>query len=122
MPASVSQASFYIAVLLYELSSADPDYTPTYEECFLLLRADSDEQARTRAEQHGRASETSYKNVDGQTIQYKLKHVVDVSRVLSDTLDDGAEIYVRHFKDYKAYRAFEPIPFGRSTLAAEFAR
>lgn len=109
MHASASQAPFYIAVLLYEASSTDPAYTPTFEECFVLLRADSDEQASARAEQHSRARETLYKNVDGQTIQWKLKHVVDVSRLLSETLDDGAELYARHFKDYGAYHAFEPL-------------
>lgn len=109
MPSSASQATFYVAVLLYETSSPDPAYTSTFEECFLLLRADSDEQARASAQQRSRASETSYKNADGQTIHCKLKHVVDVSRVLSDTLDDGAELYARHFKDYRAYYAFEPM-------------
>jgi hypothetical protein len=109
MHSSAAQAPFYIAVLLYEASSPDPAYTPTFEECFVLLRADSDEQARARAEQHSRASETSYKNVDGQMLHWKLKHVVDVSRLLSDTVDDGAELYVRHFKNYEAYHAFEPL-------------
>jgi hypothetical protein len=109
MHPSTSIVPLYIAVLLYESSSPDPSYTPTFEECFVLLRADSDEQARARAEQHSRASETSFKNVAGQTVQWKLKHVVDVSCILSDTLDDGSELYARHFKNYEAYRAFEPL-------------
>src|SRR5262245_46286203 len=112
MPAN-SEAPLYIAVLLYESSSPDPGYTPTFEECFVLLRADSDEQAQARAEEHGRANVMSLKNALGQTVQWKLKHVVDVSRVLSDTLDDGSELYARFFKNYDAYHAFEPLLGGR---------
>lgn len=55
------------------------------------------------------ARETCFQNAEGQTIHWKLKRVVDVSRVLSDVLDDGAELYSRHFKNYEAYHAFEPL-------------
>lgn len=99
----------YVAVILYESWSPDPSYTPMYEECFALVRAESEEQARARAEQHSRAHETCFNNILGQEIHWKLKHVVDVSRVLSGTLDDGADIYARHFKSYEAYHAFEPL-------------
>jgi hypothetical protein len=109
MHRSISDAPLYIAVLLYESSASDPAYKPLFEECFMLVRAESDEQARGRAEQHGRARETSFENVAGQTIHWRLKYVVDVSRVLSDALDDGSELYARHFKSYEAYHAFEPL-------------
>lgn len=109
MNPTTSKNHLYIAVLLYESSSQDPAYTQTFEECFLLLRADSDEQARARAEQHSRANEASFENVAGQTVHWKLKHVVDISRILSEALDDGSELYARHFKNYEAYRAFEPL-------------
>jgi Domain of unknown function (DUF4288) len=104
-----SELPMYVAVLLYASSSPDPGYTPMYEECFLLLRATGDEEARILAEQRGRAREASFQNATGQTVHWKLKHVVDVGRALSDVLDDGAEVYARHFKDYEAYHAFEPM-------------
>ncbi|WP_437742801.1 DUF4288 domain-containing protein [Sorangium sp. So ce302] len=110
---SSPNSDLYVAVILYESWSPDPSYTPMYEECFALVRAESEEQARARAEQHSRAHETCFNNVLGQEIHWKLKHVVDVSRVLSDTLDDGADIYARHFKSYEAYHAFEPLLGGR---------
>jgi hypothetical protein len=105
----MNSAVFYVAVLLHESSSPDPDYSPTFEECFVLLRAKNEDDARARAEQHGRASKTSFQNAEGQTIHWNLKHVVDVSPLLSDSLDDGAELYARHFKNYEAYRSFEPL-------------
>ena len=104
-----SELPMYIAVLLYASSSPDPGYTQTFEECFMLLRAADDERARAHAEQHGRAREASFANSAGQTVHWKLKHVVDVARVLSDTFEDGSELYARHFKNYGAYHAFEPL-------------
>lgn len=106
---STSTAPFYVAVLLYASSSEDPSYTPMFEECFLLLRADDDEQARSRAEQLGQSSATTFTNSAGQKIQWSLKHVVDVNRVLSDAFDDGSQLYARHFNNYAAYCAFEPL-------------
>lgn len=111
---SAPEAPLYMAVLLYASTSPDPAYTPMFEECFVLLRAGSDEQARARAAQHGRSRESSFTNAAGQLIRWELRHVVDVARVLSDVLDDGAELYARHFKSYEAYRAFEPLLGGDS--------
>jgi hypothetical protein len=53
-----------------------------FEECFMLLRADNDEQALARAEQRSKAKETCYDNTAGQEVHWKLKRIVDVSRVL----------------------------------------
>ncbi|XXT16180.1 DUF4288 domain-containing protein [Sorangium sp. So ce429] len=99
----------YIAIIVYEASSPDPSFKTMFEECFVLIRADSDEQAIARAEQRSKDQETCYDNAAGQEIHWKLKRVVDVSRILSDNLDDGAELYARHFTDYDAYHAFEPL-------------
>jgi hypothetical protein len=106
---STSEGPLYVAVLLYESSSEDPTYTPTFEESFVLLRADDEAQARARAEQHGHANATSFTNSVGQMVRWHLKHVVDVSQALSEPLDDGSEVYARHFKNYEAYFAFEPL-------------
>lgn len=99
----------YIAIILYETWSPDPSFEPMFEECFVLLRADSDEQALARAEQRSKAQETCYTNTTGQEVHWKPKRVVDVSRILSDTMVDGAELYARHFTNYDAYHAFEPL-------------
>lgn len=106
---SAPATRWYVAVLLYESTSPDPGYTPLFEEAILLLQAASDDEARTKAQTHGNQSRTSFKNALGQTIVWSLKHVVDVSEMLVDGPVDGAEIYARHFRDYAAYRKFEPM-------------
>lgn len=100
---------FYIAVLLYESTSESGDKAPMYEESFVLLQAANEEEARARAVEHGRRQQTQYENAERQTVRQSFKHVVDVSPVLSDELKDGAELYARHFKNYDAYHAFEPL-------------
>lgn len=44
----------------------------------------------------------------GETIMYAFKEIVDVRQV-DDALVDGAEVYSRHFRNYDAYRDFEPM-------------
>lgn len=31
---------------------------------------------------------------------------------LEDDLTDGGDVFTRHFRDYDAYQAFEPLPSG----------
>lgn len=103
----------YIAILLYESHSpASTDYRPLYQEDVVLLYADSEDAAKERAAQHGRAQETTYRNADGETISVALKHVVDVNPVLDADLSQDADLYSRHFRDYAAYQRFEPLLSG----------
>lgn len=99
----------YVAVLLYESTSQSGDKAPLYEESFVLLHARDEQHARSKALEHARRSSTSYKNAEGALIHWSLKQIVDVSEVQGGRLDDGAELYSRHFRDLDAYRAFEPL-------------
>lgn len=103
---------FYMAVILYESSSDAPEYKPLYQESFVLLKATSLEEAETKALVHGTQEQVSYQNENQETIRWSLKQVIDVNSVLDDELDDGSELYVRHFRNYQAYCAFEPLLSG----------
>ncbi|MCF2530249.1 DUF4288 domain-containing protein [Yinghuangia soli] len=106
----------YVAVLLAEsrVSGADGAIgaEPLYQESFVLLRADGAEDAREKAGAHGRGQQTAYVNAEGNTVSWTHKAVVDVSEVLDADLGDGAELYARHFRNYQAYQAFEPLLSG----------
>lgn len=104
--------SAYIAVLLCEATSTAEDHVPLYQENFVLLTAQDEEEARGKALAHGERLETSYDNGLGETITWRLRHVVDVSEVLDAELGDGSELYSRHFRNYAAYHAFEPLLSG----------
>jgi hypothetical protein len=97
----------FAALLVYESFSSARDYRPLYEETVTLFTAESDEIARRKAQLHGENRETSYDNADGDTITWRLKHVIDVTEVIDNPSDDGAEVYTRHFGNYQAYEMFE---------------
>lgn len=58
-----TEQSFYIAVILYESSLDGPDYKPLYEECFVLIKAISFEEAKEKALSHPKKEEGSYQNL-----------------------------------------------------------
>ena len=109
---SIDQQSFYVAIALYESTSSNPEDRILYEECFVLIKATSLEQAKDRAWKLGRQQESSYKNGAGSTISWSLKHIVDVASVLDEGFEDGTELYSRHFRNYRAYYSFEPLLSG----------
>ncbi|HEY2764658.1 MAG TPA: DUF4288 domain-containing protein [Pseudonocardiaceae bacterium] len=103
----------YITILLYESHSPDSaDYRPLYQEDIVLLYADSQDAAKERAAQRGRERETSYRNAEGETITWRLKHVIDVNPALDADLSRDADLYSRHFRNYDAYQRFEPLLSG----------
>jgi hypothetical protein len=102
--------SFYIAIILYKSSSDKPDYQPLYQESFVLIKANSLEQAKAKALNHGNNESVSYTNETGETITWSLQQVVDVNSVLYDDFDsaeDAIDLYARHFRNYEAYHSFE---------------
>ncbi|MBD2194755.1 MULTISPECIES: DUF4288 domain-containing protein [Calothrix] len=104
--------SFYIAIILYKSSSDTPDYQPLYQESFVLIKAASLESAKDKALNHGNNESVSYTNENGETITWTLQQVVDVNSVLYDDFDsseDVVDLYTRHFRNYEAYRSFEPL-------------
>ncbi|MFK8906518.1 DUF4288 domain-containing protein [Streptomyces sp. YS-3] len=106
------ERGLYVAVLLCAASTTADGRAPLYQENFVLLRAVDESEAREKAFAHGRRLETSYENEFGDTVSWKLLHVVDVSEVGQSDLDDGSEVYTRHFRNYDAYRSFEPLLSG----------
>ncbi|MGH3761611.1 DUF4288 domain-containing protein [Actinophytocola sp.] len=98
----------FAAVLVYEAASSRRGHEPLFEETVTLLAADTAEQAAERARAHAEARETSYHDEDGDTITWSFRHLVDLVEV-GDPLGDGAEVYTRHFRDYRAYLAVEPL-------------
>lgn len=103
----------YVAVVVYESSSDSPTYEPLFEESFMIIKAGSLDEAQQKAGQHATARTSSFKNEAGDSIVWKLKHIIDVNQVLYDTNTDGAEIYARHFRNYQAYKEFEPLLSGK---------
>ena len=109
---SRDQQSFYVAIALYESASSNPQCQTLYEECFVLLKAASLEQAREKALTFTKQQEGSYETEDKNMVTWSLKHIVDVAPILYESFEDGTELYARHFRNYEAYLDFEPLLSG----------
>ena len=102
----------YIAVILFESLSNAPNSQSLYEECFILIQANSLEEAREKALLYSRQQECSYQNQYKDTIAWNCKQIIDVNSVLSDNFSEVTEIYARHFRNYEAYCQFAPLLSG----------
>lgn len=107
--AFTAEAEFYVAVLVVESSPQSPDGKPLYEESFVLLKAESEQEAQEKAREYGKQHETSYQNENHELVSWKLKQIVEVKPVEDATFDDGTEIYSRFFRNYSGYQSFEPL-------------
>ncbi|HEX2301386.1 MAG TPA: DUF4288 domain-containing protein [Pseudonocardiaceae bacterium] len=102
----------YIAVLLFESTIAGVAEPPLYREDFLLVWAGSEEEARAVATRRGEQESGSAESEAGM-VTLTLKHVVDVNRALDDDFAGAtADLYSRHFRNYRAYQQFEPLLSG----------
>lgn len=105
----------YTAVLIFETISDSSSYQPLYSEEFVAVEASSEDDARTNAIAQAKASEHSYQNQDNETINVKFKTLIDVQEPVDENALSGeGTIYVRHFRDYPAYEAFEPFLKGKT--------
>ena len=104
---SSAELDFYVAVLVIESSSDSADYEPLYEESFVLLKAESEDEAREKAAEYGKQQEASYHNENHELVTWKLKRVVEVKPIEDATFDDGTELYSRFFRNFAGYEAFE---------------
>ncbi|WP_243789931.1 DUF4288 domain-containing protein [Saccharopolyspora gloriosae] len=110
--ATSAKAEFYVALMLIEISSESATEPQLYEESFVLVKAESDEEAKEKAVSYGKQQAASYPNEDGELITWKFKELIEVKQVEDATFDDGSELYSRFFRNYTAYRSFEPILSG----------
>jgi hypothetical protein len=98
---------FYVAVILMESHSTNPDDGPLYEESFFLVKAKSEDIAFQKAYQYGISQECEYLNEEKYLIRWKLSKVIDVNPVLMESLEDPTELYARYFRDIDAYAKME---------------
>lgn len=73
------------------------------------MTARTEDEARSRAHAHGEGLETSYRNEKGELITWTFRQLVDVAEVADERVGDGTELYTRHFRNFAAYTAFEPL-------------
>jgi len=99
---------YYAALVLQKATTGGSPQLPLYEETVILIEAKSDAEARQKAEAIATGRQMNYRNPSGDLVVWSFERVVDVAPVI-DTLQHGAEIYSRHFRNYDDYVRFETL-------------
>lgn len=79
-----------------------------FEESVILVLASQCDEAEAEVRRIATSRLASFKNEAAELIEWSLERVVDV-RQLDGPPVHGSEVYSRHFRDYDAYKAFEPM-------------
>ena len=95
----------YFARVLSVSTAQDADYRPLHDENFILVRASNLQEARKRAEQHGKDAEHDYKSVAGYHIKWRFLEVLDVIETTDDDFEGNVmELSGWFFHNLESYR------------------
>jgi len=91
----IETPAWFGARLLFEQSFANGKEAPSlFEERVVLLKSVSGmADAEKKAAKLGRAASHSYKNVDGETVAWAFKEVLDVVQLSDAEIGEGSEVY-----------------------------
>jgi len=88
---------FGVKVLRRSIVSDAPPSDDLYEESVFLVIADDDEGAAERARQLAQETTTSYENVYGELVTWRLEQVFHPFKIWDFELADGLEVYSRFY-------------------------
>ena len=94
----MSQEVWFAASLLFERTFNNGPVAPAlYEETIILVRAQGDDEttALKKAMKLGKAASHSYKNADGETVNWTFKEVLRVTQLFDTEIAEGSEVYSR---------------------------
>jgi Domain of unknown function (DUF4288) len=83
-------AKWYLATMVEEITVEDDSRNVVHKN-YILIRADSPEEAYEKARELGKNSDTSYDNPEGKLVQIKFRGLSELN-VVYDELEHGAEI------------------------------
>ncbi len=96
----------YVAIVLWQ-AEHDSGADSLYSEEIHLLQAASLAQAQQQLHARLAAQQTSYLNAAGEQVAWTVRQVLDIQPFLADEATDA--VYCRHFRNWAAYQAFEPL-------------
>jgi Domain of unknown function (DUF4288) len=85
--------------LLFESTHLGRGGAPAlFEDRMLLVRAESIEAAKGKAEAIARRSGEGYRAASGDEVVWRFEEVLDAKEVLDEAIADGTEIYYSHIR------------------------
>ena len=85
--------NWYIAKIVYQITSGSGKHKPQFDEQFRLIKADELNWAWEKAQVIGRLEENAFLNSSKEYVEWKYIAVEDVA--LISALEDGAQLYAR---------------------------
>ncbi len=90
---------WFAANLQFEsVHDGQPSDHDLWEERLILVQADSESQARTKAELFGKQEEHEYVSATGDRVHWVFRRIEKVAPIDAPTLEDGTELFSRFLK------------------------
>lgn len=100
---------WYAASLLFKGSrSPASDAAPLWQESVRLISADSEDEARAKAQRLGQAERLSYE-VSGGTLTWVFERIERIYAIEEAALADGAEVFSRFLRDAEVASLLTPF-------------
>ncbi len=99
---------YSVSLLFHTSPSDDPQTHQLWEDRILLISADSDEEAKEKAEAIGRKHEFEYMNALGFMVTVKLERAESACLIDGELLD-GCELFSRFLSDTEARSILKPF-------------
>ena len=90
---SAGESWFAARILMERTHLEERDVDTLFEDKIILLRADTEDAALSKAEALGRASEHAYENAEGKPVRWIFREVLDVKELFDDAIGEGTEVY-----------------------------
>jgi len=100
---------WFTASILFQSEISGDQNSPLWEERIILLKADSEPEAKSLAERYGRSAETKYVSATKEEVAWKVESILGLNEVLDSSLDSGAEVFSR-FLDSKQVNELKRKP------------
>lgn len=99
---------WYAASLLFKSSRSPAGAEPLWEESIRLIGADSESEARSKAERLGRSERTSYA-ASGGAVTWMFDRVARVCLIDADSLAEGTELFSRFLRNSEVESLLAPF-------------
>ncbi len=101
----------WYSVATLAVADRDPNSAaePLWEEQIFLVNAESEEDARHKAELLAQRDECEYAVVDGSSVRWRFSCISKVYPVVDQEIRDGVEIFSRFLKDSEVKSLLKPI-------------
>ena len=99
---------WYAASLFFKGEHTPLTPTPKWEESIRLIEANSEDDARVKAQEIGRAEEHSYRTQDG-TVHWKFERIERLYAIDEPHLGNGTEVFSRFLRESEALSLLTPF-------------